>query len=137
MQPPQASDFQTTLMQQADLAVQIARDNYGVTLDYTPESLAALNPLLSEAHTNYAAAGKKAGTPTRTIQVWGAYLGETLRRSKGGEWRMSTTRGAEWPYYVTTPAGDEFPFDQVRLRVVNGYSDALSRTEWNVSKRTV
>ncbi len=123
MQPSQSPEFTITLIQQAELAVQIARDNYGVTLDYTPESLAVLNQLLQEAHAAVINGGKNAPVPTRTIQVWGAYLGETLRRSNEGEWKQTANRGSDFPYYVTSPAGDEFPFEQVRLRVVNGYTD--------------
>ena len=108
------------LKQLAEQAVQIAHDNYGVVLDYTPESLPSLYKLLERAHILKTSPAYEYVAPNRTIQVWGAYLGETIRLSRNGVWRENPAANNIRRYCVTTPTGNFFPMEQIYLRVVPG-----------------
>jgi len=89
----------------AELAVEIARDAYGATLDFTPDSLETLDAeierLREEGHDGEAAA--------EILFVYGCYLGEMLVRGLAGAW-IPTPRSAlrdvsPWPMVVTLPDG--------------------------------
>lgn len=106
-------------------AVEIARKDYGITLDFSRQSLRDLNRLLDRAHsliTSPAYAGK---VPDRTIQVWGAYLGETIRRENNGIWTENPAASEYRQYSINTPTGNIFPMEQVYLRVVEGKKNNL------------
>ncbi len=109
-----------TLKQLAAEAVQIAHDNYGVVLDYTPESLPALYKLLERAHILKTSPAYEDIAPIRTMQVWGAYLGETIRISRNGVWRENPAANNIRRYCVNTASGNYFPMEQIYLRVVPG-----------------
>ena len=113
-------DLPQTIYQLITEAVQAARNDYGVCLDFSPTSLRTLDKLLKRAHTLYASPGYAGKNPRRTVQVWGAYLGETLRRQHNGSWRENPAASEIRQYSVTTPAGNIFPMEQVFLRVVPG-----------------
>ena len=74
----------------AQEAATIARDRYGVTLDFSEGSVGSLENLLSQLHQRM----PTAGDPNRPSDEWitsisitfGAYLGEIFRKSLGGKW---------------------------------------------------
>jgi hypothetical protein len=61
--------------------------------------------------------------PERTVNVWGAYLGETLRRQYSGTWRENPAANLFRRYSVSTSVGNFFPMEQVYLRVVPGITN--------------
>ena len=75
----------------ADAAITFAAKG-GVVLDYTPESIDTLERYLSELHDYLRAPG----CPWTENQKWsaaltfGAYVGEVIRRTAGGEWKDGT-----------------------------------------------
>jgi hypothetical protein len=115
-------ETQTNLQQNMDelarQAVKIARDDYGMSLDFSPESLPVLYKLLDRAHALYSSPAYAGKNPTRTIQVWGAYLGETMRRMNNASWQENPAASENRQYSVTTPTGNIFPMEQVYLRIV-------------------
>ena len=113
-------DFRQLLYEQAEQAVQSARDDYGVFLDFSMESLPELYKLLKRAHILYSSPGYAGKNPARTIQVWGAYLGETIRRANNGTWKENPAANENRRYSVTIPSGSIFPMEQVYLKVVPG-----------------
>lgn len=118
------SDLQQTIDQLASEAVLAAKDDYGVLLDFTPESLIALYKLLKRAHILYSSPAYAGKNPRRTIQVWGAYLGETLRRQNNGIWKENPAASENRQFSVSTPSGNIFPMEQVYLKVVPGIRNA-------------
>lgn len=112
------TDLEQSMNELARQAIQIARDEYGMTLDFSPESLSVLYKLLDRAHALYASPAYAGKNPTRTIQVWGAYLGETLRRVNNGVWQENPAASENRQFSVTTPTSNIFPMEQVYLRIV-------------------
>ena len=75
-------------------AVDHARTSSGVVLDYTPESVERVETILREMYSGipkgFFARIFKRGPTQEMIwsmcKVYGGYVGEVLRREKGGEW---------------------------------------------------
>ncbi|NLF51550.1 MAG: hypothetical protein GX577_10475 [Leptolinea sp.] len=114
------SEIELNLKQLAEQAVLIAHDDYGVDLDYTMESLPTLYKLLERAHILKSSPAYEGIVPNRTIQIWGAYLGEIVRRSRGGSWKENPAANGIRRYSVYTPTGNIYPMEQIYLRVVPG-----------------
>ena len=57
-------------------------------------------------------------------RIWGAYIGESLRRATKGEWFEETTESGR-RIGLRGPAGSVFPHEQVRHRLVGSKADSL------------
>lgn len=119
MEPMQA-ELQKNMIELAQQAVQIAREDYGAELDFSMDSLAVLYRLLDRAHALTTSPAFEGKTPARTIFFWGAYLGETIRRGSNGEWTENPAATENRRFSINTPTGNIFPMEQVYLRVVEG-----------------
>jgi hypothetical protein len=114
------------MKQIADNAVTAARDKFGVTLDFTENSLEQLEVLLQQAHQGYKSASSSGNSPNtpieNTVRVWGSYFGEVIRRSLGGDWIASQKE-------VILQLGSRRldPLGQVRCRIVEGQQNNLQR----------
>lgn len=91
-------DLSEWLVRQCLSAVKTAGAMWGVSLDFTEPSLEGLDRILGELSRMQAEAPPlERATDDQVkaaIATWGTYLGETLRRSHGGTWRVDgATRG--------------------------------------------
>ncbi len=120
MEKPQTAESPQDMIELAQRAVQIAKDDYGIALDFSPESLASLYKLLDRAHILKTSPAYENVIPNRTILIWGAYLGETIRLSQSGEWKENPAANYLRRYCITAPTGNFFPMEQIYLRVVPG-----------------
>ena len=85
-----AASFDDQMRGCAQEAVTIARDRYGVILDFSETSVKQLETLLANMHSRL----PKLGDPARPSDQWiarvgatfGAYLGEIFRSNLGGTW---------------------------------------------------
>jgi hypothetical protein len=122
------------MQQLAGNAVAHARDNYGVSLDYSENSLLHLERLLQSAHGVYDSSSSNDNSHKvfieKIVQLWGSYLGEVIRRGWGGIWIED---GHETFLQLEPQRLD--PLGQVRLRIMAGdqhnvheYYDTLSKT---------
>jgi hypothetical protein len=116
-------DVQMTINDLLLQAVEFARRDYGVDLDFSPYSLQYLYKLLGRAHLLTNLPTFEGRIPERTINVWGAYLGETLRRQYSGTWRENPAASFFRRYSICTSVGNFFPMEQVYLRVVPGITN--------------
>ena len=105
----------------AERAVVAARDKFGVALDFTENSLQQLEILLQSAHEGYKEGYKKSidnGSSLtvpieNTIQGWGSYFGEVIRRSLGGDWIVD-----QKDVFLETASGRLDSLGQGRSRLV-------------------
>ena len=82
------------MRKQADQAVAVAREKFGLRLDFSETSLGQLEILMQQAHAGYTEGYKRSignGTSLNirletTVRVWGSYFGEVIRGSFGGDW---------------------------------------------------
>lgn len=82
-------------------AVDAAQDTFGVTLDYSVESVKSLDEILQRFHDQLPKGVRKAfrrGPSEEQIagwsKIWGGYLGEVIRRKWGGSWDIDADTNA-------------------------------------------
>ena len=85
------------MRQAAEYAINIAKERFGIQLDYTESSLPALENLIEQAHQQFNSnqtEGKNINETAlnRTASVWGSYLGELIRRKSGGTWIIEESK---------------------------------------------
>ena len=117
-------DLVAELNQLAERAVRMAEEQFHLSLDYSPESLAALDEILRGFRRSIRLRWllKLTGKGISSEQIWkmaflwGAYLGLVMQRNFGGEWSLEneTDRAG----VVTLNAGDvrSFPVECVYRR---------------------
>lgn len=89
----------------AKIAVSLAREQYGATLDYGAGSLEVLDAEIEALREE----GLDGEAAAEVLFVFGCYLGEVFVRALGGAW-IPTARSAlrevsPWPMVVTLPDG--------------------------------
>jgi hypothetical protein len=107
------------MQKMADNAVAAARDKFGISLDFTENSLQQLEMLLQQAHEGYKRASSNVNSQNisieNTVQVWGSYFGEVIRRSLGGDWIVDQKN-----VFLQLGSRRLDPLGQVRSRIVDG-----------------
>ena len=100
-------------------AIQIAAENYSKSLDYTDNSLLDLEFLLQQANQRYLFPDVGKGLSETELRnasrIWGAYLGEYMRRKWGGEWIES---GENFDLIIN--GSRHSPIEQVYHRITHG-----------------
>lgn len=116
----------------ADEAVGVAA-RHGERLDFTTESIAALDRCLT------AIAEPPTGPPTDLdydSRVWGAYLGEVVRRRYGGDWQMSQYPGGDLAVPSLEVRGSHvYPMMKIVRRLTLGPAENVSDFYSMVTKR--
>ncbi len=111
-------------------AATLAREEFRLSLDFTPESIDALDEILvlvgesPELDLDFEA------------RLWGSYLGEVLRRRYAGSWEMTQYPGG----VIAVPAVDVrgsrlFPMMKVYRRLTIGEEQDLSSFYAMVTER--
>ncbi len=121
------SNLEQSIYQLASQAVEAARDRYGITLDYSSDSLRPFARLIDQAHQSYLSSQVSEQGLEKTISVWGAYLGETQRRNRRGVWKIDPEATGDRRIYLVTQAGRIYPFEQVRVRITGQEPPAPER----------
>jgi hypothetical protein len=82
------------MRQTADFAINSAKQNYGLDLDYSEDSLEVLDSILEKIYWGFfehLTEDKASGLVYNTATVWGAYLGEYMCLKWGGTWIYNGT----------------------------------------------
>lgn len=111
-------------------AVSLAREQFNIALDYSMTSMPKLGHLLDQARKSFEAGSVTGQGLEKTIQVWGAYLGETQRRNKGGVWKMDPAQSGDRRIYLFSQGMKTYPFEQVRQRIT-GVTPVLPERDEN------
>ncbi len=108
-------------------AVDAARSHFATTLDFTAPSITALDQIVGKFHDAYAAGDvPPANQLEQHAKIWGAYLGETIRRQHGGEWSIPTEGPFAGAYTLTLPNSIQLsPPARVMARIIDGPTDCL------------
>ena len=110
----------------ARLAVQLARDEFGDELDFSPASLEDLDAEI-ESIREEGLTGEEAA---EAMFVFGCYLGEVMVRSLAGRWqptpRSALAGVSPWPMVVVLPGGSTWdPIGKAYKRLELGDSEYL------------
>lgn len=107
----------------ADIAA-AAQEISGVSVDYTPQSLALVDDILEDMRDD----GPPAEAVAETLFGFGCYVGEVMTRHGGGVW-VAPPAGMEdmfgFPLGISLPDGYASPISKVFKRYENGPEDSL------------
>jgi len=108
----------------------LAKEQFGVDLDFSPESLKALDGALKQ---EYLEDGSLDEEDIEAVSIsLGAYIGEVVRRHIGGEWQIADEPPS--PRLVDVPGFDWLdPIGRVEKRLLEG--EAASLFDWFQSIR--
>lgn len=105
-------------------AVERARTEFGVSLDYSPGSLVELEHLLERLHQRNVTNAFDQATLGRESRLWGAYIGGTFKKITAAEWRRNSEGAGEGSLPLKFKDGSEcFPCTWAWKRIVNGNED--------------
>ena len=110
------------LVAQAQLAVKTAKMQFQESLDFSDDSLGGVERILSVLHkqaSNPSGEGLTEEQLAEASKMWGAYVGEVIRRHYGGQWSTSEDGVLQIALSGTSPA----PVVKVRKRIVDGAAD--------------
>lgn len=117
----------------AEDAVEHASERFGITLDYSPESVREVESILGKLYDSIPRTflGRLfKGRPPTDEDIWsvckmyGGYVGEVVRRHHGGEWIMDTEISPGEEVIALEKEGSRmFPPDKVGKRLTNGPED--------------
>jgi hypothetical protein len=125
--------FEEMMLTYADEAVRAAKAK-GEKLDYSAASLAGVERCLAATvDAGETLAGEDLDYETR---VWGAYLGEVVRRRYGGEWQMSQYPfGAVAVPTLEVKGSNLYPMMKVFRRLTMGPKENLREFYAMIAKR--
>jgi hypothetical protein len=105
----------------AATAVVEAERQHGFDLDYSEASIAHLDPILAQAVLQ-----SKDADIERETKLWGAYLGETMRRIYGGDWEFTQYPGSATAVPTVLVRGIHlYPLMKVYRRLTLGEAERI------------
>jgi hypothetical protein len=107
-------------------AVDAAKRNFQQDLDYSEESVRRLEEVVGRQHQDYVKGSKPSDRDLDTFcKIWGAYLGEVIRKHHGGEWNTPTDGVYKGLYVLTVKGTQMSPPSKIYKRIVDGEADNL------------
>jgi hypothetical protein len=126
-------ELANTILNYAEMALSTAGVKWGVILDFAPTSLKDVDAILGEMHDGLvrakAQAVQEAPTPAQVRNmaiVWGAYVGEVMRRHLGGTWSNSEVEGQGKVLRLRLGSTEWYPLRKVEKRLVDGPGDNVA-----------
>jgi hypothetical protein len=104
-------------------ALDVARSNFGVQLDWSDGSIERVEAMLDRLHGQLANARPSDEQITEVSNIFGSYVGEVFRRNHGATWGMVTLSGQRFPGLSTNAGAQFWPWGRVRNRILNGSED--------------
>jgi hypothetical protein len=104
-------------------AVGDAAKHDAVELDYSVDSIRKVDDILGKLHDRYVK-DQSSVRVTPLAHIYGAYIGEAIRRSEpGSRWERDHPVGGEKSYPLHWRGGESFPMGWCYRRIVNGPED--------------
>ena len=112
------------LVGQAQSAVKTAKMTWQESLDFTDDSLDAIERIMSKMHQR-SRQGTDGGLSNEQLdeasKMWGVYVGEIIRRYYGGQWSTAP----DGVLQLALSGWTAYPIDKVHKRIVDGASDNI------------
>lgn len=118
-------------------AIDHARSNFGIVLDWSDRSIANVEKILAQMSQDYVSSSPKpSDDEVSTIaKGYGGYLGEVYRRNHGGEWGLMTLNGDSFPAFKARSGSIFWPVGRVLNRIKNGAEDNVLFYYRNLSRK--
>jgi len=112
----------------ANEAVKRANQEHHIVLDFSPVSVQRLEEdILAKLHDAHLKTPISEQEVSRLSIRWGAYLGETLKRSRPGRWHRDSQKvGRGTTPVVFGPGTEAFPRSWVYKRIADGPEDNVA-----------
>jgi hypothetical protein len=111
----------------AEEAAKRGQREYGVNLDFSPESIERLEEILGKIHDAHLKTPLSEKELSLLSLRWGAYIGESLKRVRPGKWeRDSKELGAGRMPLVYATGEQAFPYSWVYKRIADGPFDNVA-----------
>lgn len=113
----------------AEFAVQDAKKEFGVTLDFSPQSVEAVEGILGKLHDQHVKAPLEGKALNKRALRFGVYVGEVIRRQKNGHWEVVKITAFDPMMFKITykhaqgKEGTSFPVNWCGKRILNGDED--------------
>jgi hypothetical protein len=106
-------------------AVERAKSGYGVTLDYTADSVKEVEKLLAMKYNMARAQPMTEEQTSDAAHLWGAYIGEVIKRQHPAHWERDSSAGGKGalPIVFNDTGEQSFPCAWVYHRLKNGEED--------------
>lgn len=113
--------YMTSLSTQA---VGLAKSSYGITLDYSPDSVKSVEKLLAVKYDLQKTQPMSEAEMADTAHMFGAYIGEVMKRMRPGHWARDSALGKDTlPFTFSDSREQSFPCAWVYHRLKNGEED--------------
>lgn len=99
-------------------AVDFARQNFRLTLDWEDASVAKVESMLDDFDRNPGA--KRDDVVEQFAKMFGSYIGETYRKNHGGSWGMISHEGHSIPGVQSSNGNLFWPWARVENRMRDG-----------------
>jgi hypothetical protein len=113
------------LVAQAQAAVHTAKLKWIESLDFTQDSLEAIERILGKMHNagryGTGSAGPNEEELAASSKLWGIYIGEVIRRHYGGQW----SQGEDGTLALLIGETKAYPIAKARKRIVDGATDNI------------
>lgn len=103
-------------------AVDLARDNFGIALDRSEESVALVEGILSRLHDDMEKEQPSRDQVETVAKMFGSYIGEVFRKHHGGEWGLISLGDDAIPG-IKASRNMFWPWGRVEKRLANGPED--------------
>lgn len=104
-------------------AVDYARENMKLTLDWTDQSIQVLESILDLFHQDVGNAKPNEKQIAEFSKIWGSYLGEVYRKNHGGTWGLVIHGEQSFPGMRGASGTLFWPWGKVQNRLRNGPED--------------
>jgi hypothetical protein len=105
-------------------AVELAKSSYGITLDYSPDSVKSVEKLLAMKYDLQKTQPMSEDELADTAHTFGAYIGEVMKRVHPGHWERDSAMGKDTlPFTFDGSSNQAFPCAWIYHRLQNGEED--------------
>lgn len=104
-------------------AIDYARENLRLKLDWTDSSIEILEKILDLFNRDLAKAKPPDEQVAEFSRMWGSYLGEVYRKNHGATWGLVTHGDQSFPGMKATSGTLFWPWGRVQNRLRNGPED--------------
>lgn len=77
------------MRESADDAIKTSREEFAIELDFSPESIALVDTVISKFLDTYNDQALEDKAVFTICNIYGAYIGETFRKLAGGQWQYN------------------------------------------------
>jgi len=104
-------------------AVDFARQNFRLTLDWSDSSIGKIESMLDDFDRSSSKAKPSDQVIAQFAKMFGSYIGETYRKNHGGSWGIVTHEGDSIPGLQGAKGNLFWPWGRVENRMRNGPED--------------